>query len=246
MIETEKCVATDVAGARAQALGSAVRKSGDRSHSVAGHRSRSDLADQKILAGYNLVIDGRQLRGATTRVLFDGEEEIIPADDKTSASRIIVPLPADLQPGLHSVQVTHPVDFGPTLPHDTRRGVESNVAPFVLAPQIDHADAEHTPHNSTLSFDITPAVGRTQRAALLIGGNTISIPRDSVGDPSRLHAGFPHPLTLRPAGLICFASRSTVRRVRSKSTAREYSLVQRSTSHECDRRKIGARPISER
>ena len=149
--------------------------------------------DQIILAGYNLVIDGRQLRGATTRVLFDGEEEIIPADDKTSASRIIVPLPANLQPGLHSVQVTHPVAFDAALPNDTRRGVESNVAPFVLAPQITTPTPINVPHNSTLSLGVAPAVGRAQRAALLVGSNTISIAPRPVGDPPASTLDFPIP-----------------------------------------------------
>ena len=141
------------------------------------------VENQPILAGYNLVIDGRQLRGATTRVLFDGEEEIVPVDDKVSASRIIVPLPADLQPGLHSVQVMHPVAFDPTLPNDTRRGVESNVAAFVLLPQID-SPPPSVARNSTLTLGITPPVGRAQHAALLVGGGTISI-------PARLPAGQP-------------------------------------------------------
>jgi hypothetical protein len=151
------------------------------------------VPDQQILAGYNLVIDGGQLRGETTRVLFDGEEEIIPVDDKTSASRIIVPLPADLQPGLHSVQVTHRLAFDPNSPNDTRRGVESNVAPFVLAPQITTPPPINVPHNSTLSLGVAPAVGRTQRAALLVGSNTISIAPRPVGDPPASNLDFQIP-----------------------------------------------------
>ncbi len=69
------------------------------------------VADQPILAGYNLVIDGQRLRGETTRVVIDALE-ILPTDDRVTAGRIIIALPATLQPGLHSVQVTHPVDFG--------------------------------------------------------------------------------------------------------------------------------------
>ena len=89
---------------------------------------------QPILAGYNLAIDGQLLQGDVTRVLID-EEEIIPADDQITATRIIVALPADLQPGLHSVQVAHRVDFGTGFP-EPHRGFESNVAAFILAPQI--------------------------------------------------------------------------------------------------------------
>ncbi len=150
------------------------------------------VADQKILAGYNLVIDGRQLRGDTTRVLID-DEEITPADDKTTATRIVVLLPADLQPGLHSVQVAHRVAFDPALPNDTRRGVESNVAPFILSPQITTAPPISAPPNSTLSLGISPPVGRAQRAALLVGSNTISILPRPVGAPPASTLHFPIP-----------------------------------------------------
>jgi hypothetical protein len=150
------------------------------------------VADQKILVGYNLVIDGRQLRGDTTLVLID-DEKITPADDKTTAVRIIVPLPADLSAGLHSVRVVHPIAFDPDLPNDTRPGVESNVAAFVLSPQITTPAPISTPPNSTLSLGITPAVGRSQRVALLVGGNTISIRPRPIGNPpaSTLHFSIP-------------------------------------------------------
>jgi hypothetical protein len=139
--------------------------------------------DQVILAGYNLVIDGQRLRGTTTRVLIDAQE-IIPNDDEVSPARIIVALPATLQPGLHSVQVVHRLAFDPDSPNDLRRGVESNVAAFVLSPQIAVAPPP-TPQNSTLNLAVTPDVGRAQRADLLVGDRTISIPaRDPNGPPA--------------------------------------------------------------
>ncbi len=86
------------------------------------------VENQPILAGYNLVIDGQLLRGAVTRVLID-DEEIIPADDQVSATRIVVPLPADLQPGLHSVQVAHRVDFGDAAFPPSRIAVLNRTSP---------------------------------------------------------------------------------------------------------------------
>jgi hypothetical protein len=151
------------------------------------------LADQAILAGFNLVIDGQRLRGDTTRVLID-EAEIIPADDHLSATRIIVPLPAALQPGLHSVQVVHRVDFGTGFPSDPHRGVESNVAAFVLAPQITTPAPIAAPRNTTLTLSISPPVGRAQRAALLAGSGTISIPaRPAAGPATTPTLDFPIP-----------------------------------------------------
>lgn len=150
------------------------------------------VAAQPILAGYNLVIDGRRLRGATTRVLVDAIE-ITPADDRIAATRIVVPLPATLQPGLHSVQVVHRVDFGTGFPSEPHRGVESNVTAFVLAPQIVPPIPD-TAHNTTLTLGIQPSVGRAQRVALLIGDRTISIPaRDEAGPPETGTLHFPIP-----------------------------------------------------
>ena len=51
------------------------------------------VADQPILAGYNLVIVGRQLRGENTLVNVGGIE-VTPADGDVSETQIIVPIPA--------------------------------------------------------------------------------------------------------------------------------------------------------
>jgi hypothetical protein len=151
------------------------------------------VPDQAILAGFNLVIDGQRLRGDTTRVLID-ELEITPADDRLSETRIIVPLPATLQPGLHSVQVVHRVDFGTGFPSDPHRGVESNVAAFVLAPRITTPAPIAAPRNTTLTLSISPPVGRAQRAALLAGSGTISIPaRPAAGPATTPTLDFPIP-----------------------------------------------------
>ena len=141
------------------------------------------VAQQPVLAGYNLVIDGRRLRGASTRVLID-DIEIVPADDRIAADRIIVALPLTLRPGLHSVQVVHRVDFGTGLPSEPHRGVESNVAAFVLTPQITTSPPFSAARNSTFTLAISPAVGRAQRAALLTENNTLPIPARSAAGPN--------------------------------------------------------------
>ena len=140
------------------------------------------VPDQPILAGYNLVIDGQRLRGETTVVLIDDDHEITPNDDQLSASRIIVPLPADLQARLHAVQVAHRIAFDPAAPTDTRRGVESNVAAFVLVPEIV-ASPPTAALGSAASLTINPAVGATQRATILVGGGTIPVPARPPADP---------------------------------------------------------------
>ena len=142
------------------------------------------VTDQPILAGYHLVIDGQQLQGETTRVVID-EAEIVPAGTQLSDARVVVPLPAALQPGLHSVRIAHPVNFGTPASPALRRGAQSNVAAFVLAPQIS-TPLPDTPRAGTLSLGISPPTGRLQKATVLLGERTLAIPprEAAVPDPS--------------------------------------------------------------
>jgi hypothetical protein len=142
------------------------------------------VRDQPILAGYNLVIDGQRLRGDATRVRIDALE-IVPSDPDVTAGRIVIALPATLQPGLHSVQVAQPVNFAKEGdPPQMRRGVESNVAAFVLSPEITTPAPIAAARNTTLTLTIDPPVGRAQRATLLVGSGTISIPARPVAGPA--------------------------------------------------------------
>jgi hypothetical protein len=151
------------------------------------------VPDQPILAGYNLVIDGEKLRGDITHVLIDGNE-IVPNDDDITAARIVIALPATLRPGLHSVQVSHPVDFETDFPSEPHRGLESNVAAFILSPRITTPAPIAAARNTTLTLTINPPVGRAQRAALLVGSSTINIPaRPSPGPDTTPALDFPIP-----------------------------------------------------
>jgi hypothetical protein len=150
------------------------------------------VENQPILAGYNLVIDGQRLRGDATRVLID-EEEIVPDDDRVTAERIVVALPGMLQPGLHSVQIAHRVDFGTGFPSEPHRGFESNVAAFVLAPRITTPSPVNAAPNSVLSLGIAPPIGPAQRATLLVGASTISIAARPPNDPPASSLDFPIP-----------------------------------------------------
>ena len=55
------------------------------------------VADQPILAGYNLVIVGKQLRGEDTRVNVGGIE-VTPAAQDVSDTQITIPIPATFRP----------------------------------------------------------------------------------------------------------------------------------------------------
>lgn len=123
-------------------------------------------ADEPILAGHTLVLTGKQLRGDLTWVRIGGSE-VAPAS--ISDSRITLPLssppvPAgSLRAGVQGVQVIHKIMMGkPPAPH---RGVESNVAAFVLRPRITNP----TPSDS-IAVEVTfvPMVGKKQRVFLLL------------------------------------------------------------------------------
>lgn len=165
------------------------------------------LRGQPILPEHRLVVEGERLSGETT-VVRVGESELTPVEE--SEARLIVTLPTDLRPGVQGAQVVHRLLLGePALPH---RGVESNVAAFVLRPlirklagppeQYDITVAT-TPQSGgrrkgTVTVEFTNPVGRTQRVLLLLNklgvsaGQTVptySFPFDrwppAVGDEQR-------------------------------------------------------------
>jgi hypothetical protein len=119
------------------------------------------VANQPILAGYNLVLIGSQLKGEDTIVIV-GDIEVTPAAANVLPEQIIVPIPASLEAGTQSVQVVQRVELGsPPSPH---RGVESNVSTFTLSPAI----ANVTASGGTLNLTIQPPVGATQRVTVLL------------------------------------------------------------------------------
>lgn len=128
--------------------------------------------EQPILAGFNLVINGRQLRGEPTS-LDVGGIAVFPSDADVTDARIIAPLPPDLPAGVQGVQVIHERMMGtPPVPH---RGVESNVAAFVLHPEIaapatvaNVATASDGTRSADVTLTVQPPVGPRQRFVLLL------------------------------------------------------------------------------
>jgi len=126
-------------------------------------------ANEKILSGYQLVLEGYNLRGMITKVKISGSisDAPIPVDD----NKITISIPASLQAGLHGVQILHEYLMGsPLEPH---RGVSSNMMALVLSPRIS-AIAIQNPQtssgliNAIVRFSITPAVHPTQKIALAL------------------------------------------------------------------------------
>jgi len=131
--------------------------------------SVSGAADP-IVASSTIVIKGRELRGAITSVVIGGVP-FVPNDLGTDQITInLSPVPSGvLRAGVQTVQVVHEIDLGnPPVPH---RGVESNVAAFILHPAIPsfqfHAGVG-TATPGTLDIDFDPPVGRSQRVTLFL------------------------------------------------------------------------------
>jgi hypothetical protein len=125
-------------------------------------------SNKPIVAGGTIVIAGRQLRGAITSVLIGGGK-FVPAPNDLGGNQIKIillppPLPDVLHAGVQSVQVVHEINLGdPRVPH---RGVESNVAAFILHPTLTPPIPLNASGSLQLTFD--PKVGRSQRVALLL------------------------------------------------------------------------------
>jgi len=129
------------------------------------------VSGQPILAGFNLVLVGTQLSGEDTRVIIGGLEAP-PAVTVVSDREITVPLPGTLLAGVQGVQVVHHTLLG--LPPTPHRGVESNVAAFVLQPRIENISilnpkgTGNGPRSADVNLTVSPAIGDTQRVILLL------------------------------------------------------------------------------
>lgn len=134
-------------------------------------------ADRPILAGSGISLQGKRLKGETTQVLF-GEALVTPAPADVSAEAIQVTLPPGLQAGVQGVKVAHLLLLGD--PAALHRGVSSNIAAFVLQPQIKPSGVGYdiifsdrvVEADGTLSGKITvrlnPDIGQAQRVALML------------------------------------------------------------------------------
>lgn len=126
------------------------------------------IAGQPILSGYDLVLVGSQLSGEVTRVVVSAVE-VPPGQTVVSDTQIIAPIPPTLQAGVQGVQVVQQTLLGsPPIPH---RGLESNLASFVLQPHIETAGVSNQQvvgnlRAADVNLTVKPAIGDTQRVVL--------------------------------------------------------------------------------
>lgn len=129
------------------------------------------LRNQPILAGQNLVIAGHELQSEFVRVKV-GEFETTPSQSAITAEQIILAIPPALPAGVQGVQVVHLRALGS--PPALHRGVESNVAAFVLRPQIKTRSVTNVlgagtnPRSANITLTVDPPIGDLQRVVLLL------------------------------------------------------------------------------
>ncbi len=143
--------------------------------------------DQPIVLDSTLLIRGQRLRGELTLVRLGGIE-VAPTPQDVTDTQISLPLSlllasppaaspplsgAALRAGVQGVQVVHQILMG--TPPEPHRGVESNVAAFVLRPSIvapvsvANVQGSGTALRSAeLTVQVEPPIGRAQRAVLLM------------------------------------------------------------------------------
>jgi hypothetical protein len=134
-------------------------------------------ADVPIVSTSRVAIIGKRLLGDVTEVhLGELTAMTLPAD--LSDTEIQLVLPAGLRAGVQGLQIVQPRLMG--TPPTAHRGVESNLAPFVLHPQIQRR-ADNTPditltavvasddvRAADVAVKLDPPVAAPQRAALLM------------------------------------------------------------------------------
>jgi hypothetical protein len=137
------------------------------------------VAPQIVLKGGALTITGQALKGTITKVAF-GSAAVNPTS--VIDREITVNAPPSLFAGVNTIKVVHPLDLEtPVEPHG---GFESNVAAFILAPEIKTPQPVNAVRGATLTLAIDPPVGRAQRVALLAGDRSITIPPRPAGGPA--------------------------------------------------------------
>jgi hypothetical protein len=141
------------------------------------------VAPPAVSVDDRLVLSGRNLLAPDARVRFaSGDAD--PAKTRITAGEIVVrALPAGLRAGPNAVFVVHDVRMGrPPAPGQQpplHRGFESNAGLFSLIPKITtkltnaQGDPIEITRGSTFDVAVAPAVGRSQRVALLLGGRAL-------------------------------------------------------------------------
>ena len=136
--------------------------------------------DEPIVAVSAIEVRGRRLQGDGTFLSIGGEKVVPPT---VTPGSIEATLPALLRAGPQGLQVVQQRKMG--TPEELHRGVESDVFPFVLTPQVVNiqpgvATTETIAGKTFVSVDVTvtvdPDVGKDQRVLFLLNEDTTTDP----------------------------------------------------------------------
>jgi len=145
--------------------------------------------EARITAGSDAVVLGNDLLGQST-TLHVGNVEIQTFVD-ARPNRIRFTVPPGLRAGVQGIQVAHQFLVGPSqTPHP---GFESSPVGMVLSPVLTRLTrtAYANPRMVLVTAEFTPAIGKNQRATLLLrAGNSSSPPRVFTA-PARDHTSDP-------------------------------------------------------
>jgi hypothetical protein len=143
-------------------------------------------ANQKILTGFILVVEGTQLKADAVDVNIDGVM-VTPVQSDITDTKLSFSLPANLPAGVHSLQVVHPVLLGsPPLPHPGA-GAASNAEAFILCPQIVNTLIQNplgsgaSLRSASIQLTVNPAIGPGQDVLFILNefipGPATTIPK---------------------------------------------------------------------
>jgi hypothetical protein len=166
-------------------------------------RVRSAVGEgEPIFSDSTIVISGERLRGDVTQVRVGGLD-VAPAIENVSDTQVTLPMPANLRAGVQGLQVVQLMDMGtPPVPH---KGVESNLAAFVIHPKIKKKP-DDTPditvsalvtdadgmRSGNVTVKVSPTVSKKQRAVLLLSEIVPALPPSAVAPRAYSFESEPH------------------------------------------------------
>ena len=136
------------------------------------------VENQKILAGYKVVVAGRQLKNDLVTVTIDGAAVKRELVESVSESELVFTVPNTVTIGVHGVQIVHQLLMGS--PPAEHRGSASNLEAFVLSPTLtavtytNVSGSGASPRAGTLNLTVAPAVLAPQQVLVLLNELTVT------------------------------------------------------------------------
>jgi hypothetical protein len=120
------------------------------------------ITPQAAMPKAQITIAGHNFKGDRVEVAFPNASVIV---QPGSPNQIVLTLPDTLWAGINSVMVVSEYNFGTPEAQDLRPVRRSNIAAFVLQPQINNIDPP-LPGGTTITVTVEPAVGLSQAVVL--------------------------------------------------------------------------------